>query len=900
MTAALPHPGQIRAERLQDSALGMPDRLTSPRPQNPLRRLLSLASLGWQQVRRAPATICYLASVWVAGLVTGSIADGPPRWVSGHVGVGLPSLGHGYWWTLLSAGLWASGLGSYFAVTVLGLLILAPAERRMGITRTFITLLVSQAAGQLLAAALIKLAGLAGEPWPSTLAAQTAVGALSGVLGVGFALSYTLTALWRRRLRLLLTAVVTISALYIGHLAQVAQAGGALAGVATGAVIYGLARPRAGLPASRHEVRLLVGMLVSVSALGDMLDALVAKPDGPMSLFSFLLATPGPDQRNLMAACSHPGLAAVCRGLRQQQLYAQWPGVLVQVAPALLLLLSADGLRRGRRLAWWFALVINLTVLGVSAWITYAIESDRRVQITGLNAWPRTILLPAEALLLPVVTVIVLLVTRRRFDQTADRGAVRKLTATLTTAVGLSGSAFLLFGFLLRDHFSPRPQFGGLAEDVPLRFLAGRMFSTRFVPVDLVGRLLYVWVFALFWVAVLGAVTTFLLHTCTDRDAAAADRARALLARGGSTLSYMSTWQGNRYWFSPDGRAAIAYRAIGAVALTVGGPYGDATALDSAITEFARFCEHRGLQPCLYSVTEQARDVTERLGWRSVQIAEDTLLPLAQLRFAGRKFQVVRAAVNKAEREGIAAEWWSYPEAPPELVRQIREISGKWVADKGLPEMGFTLGGLEELNDPNVRCLIAVGADRKVHAITSWMPVYENGRPVGWTLDFMRRNTGPGTPRGVMEFLIATAALTFQEEGARFISLAVAPLARLDRGEQPCALLRLLDVFANAMEPLYGFQSLLRFKEKFHPVYQPLYLAYPDPAALGSIAAAIGRAYLPHLTSRQALRLFSNLRRPAAARQTGGAAPRQPRSQPSAPASSTSPGWDTHPEPETI
>ncbi len=361
---------------------------------------------------------------------------------------------------------------------------------------------------------------------------------------------------------------------------------------------------------------------------------------------------------------------------------------------------------------------------------------------------------------------------------------------------------------------------------------------------------------------VLAALTAFFLHTRTHSDADAADRARAILTRGGSTLSYMSTWPGNQYWFSPDGRAAIAYRAIAAVAVTVGGPYGDPAALDSAITEFARFCEHRGLQPCLYSVTAQARAVTQRLGWKSVQIAEDTLLPLASLQFAGKKWQDVRTALNKAAKEGITAEWWSYPEAPPELGGQIHRISQKWMADKGLPEMGFTLGGLDELNDPNIRCLIAVGADRKVHGITSWMPVYASGSPVGWTLDFMRRNTDPGTFRGVMEFLIATAALTFREEGARFVSLSGAPLARLDRGEQPCALQRLLDMIANAMEPVYGFQSLLHFKAKFQPAYQPLYLTYPDPAALGSIATAIGRAYLPHLTPRQALRLLTKLRRP--------------------------------------
>jgi phosphatidylglycerol lysyltransferase len=861
MTAVLQRPGRIGAGRPEGAAIPvLPPPSLPARPVT--RRPLSLASLAWQQVRRAPATLCYLAAVWVAGLVTGSIAHGPSRWLYGHIGVGLPALEHGYVWAPLTAGLWASGLGSYLVVTMLGVAILAPAERRMGVARTFSTLLVSQVAGLLLAAGLIKLARLAGEPWLGALAGETAVGALPGVLGVGFALSCTLTPLWRRRLRLLLTVAVTVSVLYIGHLEQLAQACGAPAGLVIGALAYGRARPPAGPRSSPHEVRLLVSMLVAVSALGAMLAALAANADGPMSLFSFLFAAPGPDPQDLAAACPHPGLAIVCRGLHEQQLYAGWPGVLVQVAPALLLLLSADGLRRGRRLAWWLAVAINLTVLGVSIWITYAVESYRSVYIAGLDAWAWAILLAGEAMLLPLVTLIVLLVTRRRFDQTAGRQAVRKLAATLTTALGVACGAFLLLGYLLRDHFSPRPQFGVLAQDLPVRFLAGRLLRTRFLPADLVGRLLYVWVFAAFWIVVLGALTAFFLHTRTYRDAAAADRARAILTRGGSTLSYMSTWPGNEYWFSPDGRAAIAYRAIGAVAVTVGEPYGDPAALDSAITGFARFCEHRGLQPCLYGVTAQARAVTQRLGWKSVQIAEDTVLPLAPLQFEGKKWQDVRTALNRAAREGITAEWCSYPEAPGELVDQIRRISEKWAADKGLPEMGFTLGGLDELNDPNVRCLVAVGAERQVHGVTSWMPVYASGRPVGWTLDFMRRNTEPGTFRGVMEYLIATAALTFREEGAQFVSLSGAPLARLDRGEQPCALQRLLDVIASTMEPAYGFQSLLHFKAKFQPVYQPLYLAYPDPAALGSIATAIGRAYLPNLTSRQALRLLSKLRWP--------------------------------------
>ena len=146
MTAVLPRPGRTGAGR-PDSAPAVPERPASLFPQNQPRRRLLLSGPAWRRVRRAPATICFLAAVWAAGLVTGSIAHGPPRWLSGHVGAGVPSLGHGYWWTPLSAALWTPGLGGYLAVTVLGLVILAPAEHRMGVTRTVTTLLACQAAG---------------------------------------------------------------------------------------------------------------------------------------------------------------------------------------------------------------------------------------------------------------------------------------------------------------------------------------------------------------------------------------------------------------------------------------------------------------------------------------------------------------------------------------------------------------------------------------------------------------------------------------------------------------------------------------------------------------------------------------------------------------------------------
>jgi len=47
------------------------------------------------------------------------------------------------------------------------------------------------------------------------------------------------------------------------------------------------------------------------------------------------------------------------------------------------------------------------------------------------------------------------------------------------------------------------------------------------------------------------------------------------------------------------------------------------------------------------------------------------------------------------------------------------------------------------------------------------------------------------------------------------------------------------------LEPLYGFRSLESFKAKFKPRDVPLYLVFPDEAALPRIGLALTEAFLP-------------------------------------------------------
>jgi lysylphosphatidylglycerol synthetase-like protein (DUF2156 family) len=118
------------------------------------------------------------------------------------------------------------------------------------------------------------------------------------------------------------------------------------------------------------------------------------------------------------------------------------------------------------------------------------------------------------------------------------------------------------------------------------------------------------------------------------------------------------------------------------------------------------------------------------------------------------------------------------------------------------------------------------------------------------------RRSGDGF-RAVVEYLIASACLAFRDEGAHFVSLSGAPLARSDRAEggtEP-VLDRVLDQLGELLEPYYGFRSLHQFKAKFQPRHEPMFLVYRDEADLPRVGLGIARAYLPDAGVRELVAL---------------------------------------------
>lgn len=523
------------------------------------------------------------------------------------------------------------------------------------------------------------------------------------------------------------------------------------------------------------------------------------------------------------------------------------------VLPVLIALALAEGLRRGYHSAYVGALGFHVLLAGAAmvSSLTRALAPSAPGGTGRFNAhWLPEI----SADLVPAVVALLIYWNRNQFRVRSPRGTYLRLFQIIFGALVGASVVYILGGYALRAQFDRAFSLRDLLWNLPSRFLPPTylgLVRPRFYPLGTAAGQLSDWTGAVFWlIALLGLLYTFRRGGVLEHNAAPDRIRRLLLEHGGSNLAYMSTWAGHEHWIAADGRTAFAYRVVSSVAITTGGPLGDPAAQATALFEFEEFCTARGWAVCLFCVSEEFAPVIQTHGWHALEIATDAVIPLTCFELSGRKLQDARTAINRAQRRGVSATWIDLVNASPAVVEQIESMGRDLRNVRATPELAFTLGGVPEMLDTETRCLAAIDKDGAVHGIVSWIPVYRSGATLGWTLDVMRRSSN--CFKGVMDFLIASAVLSFKADGYEFVSLSGVPLSR--GAVHPRTLLDgALRRIGGLLNAIFGFDSLLAFKDKFQPTYRALYLLYRDGFELPRIAYAIGRAYVPEMTIRQAL-----------------------------------------------
>lgn len=778
----------------------------SPPPPDPSPRSPARATAARVVVvlRRYPATTGLVLAVLVVGVASGALwRDIHDTSFYDSVAYGLPQLRAGKVWTFATGAAFVPSLILYLPVLALLVLAAGAYERRVGAWRTVAAVVGGQVLGALLAALVLWPFASSDWTWAARLGADLDVGISGGGFAAVGALTAVLQPVWRTRVRVTVSAYLVAMLLGSGLLWDLEHLTCWAVGLVAGPLLVGRLPGRPTLHFGRRTQRSVVALVIATFAISTLVEAFMPGEGGPFS-------SSGPAEHS----------AGVTLALAF--------GALVQLA-------VADGLRRGRRVAWLLA--TGLTALTLVGLVRAEPSAERTADLVLSGA-----------------QLLLLVATAAAFTAGSSNLVVRRAGRRVAVVAGAL-VAYTALGFVvLQDDFAPGPTFGGAVAELVARLL---LTTTDALEPTTTAARWFVGSIGAIWLVVIVVTAVGVMYSSKpsrpepDQD----ERLRELLRTKpavGSSIEWMLTWRGTTVWTSPDGRTAIGYRVVGSVALCLADPVGPPEDRAAALRAFDDLCFANGWVPCLFAAGEATAALAPEVGWKAVQVAEDGLLALPDLEFRGKAWQDVRTAMNKASKGDVRLEVVRWADAPPMYVDQLRAISQGWVSDKALPEMGFTLGTLAEADDPEVRLHLAVDGDQTVQGFTSWMPVARDGEVVGWTVDLMRRRED-GDFRPVMEYLIGASAMQFKEEGYEFISLSAAPLARAPEhlaasGEQR-TLQRLLDFLGDALEPYYGFRSLLAFKAKFQPRFEPLYLVFPDEAALAEIGLAIARAYLPDATT---------------------------------------------------
>lgn len=301
--------------------------------------------------------------------------------------------------------------------------------------------------------------------------------------------------------------------------------------------------------------------------------------------------------------------------------------------------------------------------------------------------------------------------------------------------------------------------------------------------------------------------------------------------------SHLALLGDKMFHFSETGNSFVMYGEQGRSRIVMGDPVGDEEEWDDLLWSFNEAAEDEGFRVCYYQISAGSIPHYVDMGMRLFKLGEEARVRLTDFDIESPASRKLRKARSRAERDGLRFEIWT-PDQVKSGMPVIHDLSDQWLAKHSAREKSFSLGRFDETY-----------LERGAMAV-----VTQNGVPCGFanlwrggnhrelSVDLMRH--GAEAPGCVMDFLFTELFLWGKAEGYEWFGLGMAPLSGM--AAHPLAPLwqKLGALIYLRGGTFYNFQGLREFKEKFHPEWEPRYLAVPGswhlPAALTDITALIG------------------------------------------------------------
>jgi lysyl-tRNA synthetase class 2 len=359
-----------------------------------------------------------------------------------------------------------------------------------------------------------------------------------------------------------------------------------------------------------------------------------------------------------------------------------------------------------------------------------------------------------------------------------------------------------------------RPLMRALAALVAVGVLADRMAVSErieealgLLALALVARALFLW---------LRPLALRVRQTPPERRLAE----RLVREHGHDSLAFFSLRRDKSYFFSPSGRAFLAYRVANGCALVGGDPIGEPGDVPALLAAFRRFAHEHAWRVAILGGSAELLPLYRECGLRSIYLGDEAVVCPTEFSLEGRAIRKVRQSVHRVRRAGYRVRFVRPAEVTPELRAELERVSREWRGRR--PERGFTMA-MDALFAHEAGVLaIAETADGCLGGFLQLVPSPASG---GYSLAAMRR--GKGTPNGLMETLVVATIEWAREHGASELSLNFAVFGEVLRGGEEEPLWHRAARFGLVhLDRFFQLDRLLSFNRKFQPAWRPRYLCF--------------------------------------------------------------------------
>jgi len=297
--------------------------------------------------------------------------------------------------------------------------------------------------------------------------------------------------------------------------------------------------------------------------------------------------------------------------------------------------------------------------------------------------------------------------------------------------------------------------------------------------------------------------------------------------RGEAMLALMGD---KSFLFSASGRSMLMYAKHGRSWVALYDPVGPRGEWPELIWQFVELADAHGGRVAFYEVRPDSLPFYLDAGLKVMKLGEEACIALADFTTEGSAGSAMRHILKRGEREGFELEILPPGTVDP-VLDTLAAISDGWLAAHKTQEKAFSVA--------------AFGRDFVAGQYVALLR--QAGKPVAFvsamTTDRRREATAalmrhtPDASRYAMEYIFIRLGLALKQAGFEVFSLGMAPLAGVEHTPLSSSWHRVANLLWQHGGRLYSFQGLRAFKGKFHPVWEPRYLAASGSGSLGPMLA---------------------------------------------------------------